>query len=420
MPHKMTLVIVDPKLPHVIDAFYHADINLIAVLTGFKYCEALQKRFLLDRDKFSEVIEYDSDFKKLCDRLAHHDIDEITAGREHAVPLAIELGLALNKPTCGPHELIKTLSSKFHMVDILRQRGVPAGKSLRLTQSQFAETLNRVPERLQFPVIVKPALSEGSFGFEKAYDQAQLKAKCEKLFSASDHYYGTPVTELVIEEMHVGTEYGIYTMSHRGQHAIAEVYEYEDIDIDGNLFTRCLQIMDPQAPQAQHVADYTQQVLDAMHFENGLAANEVYLTADGPRLIEVNPRAAGLHGLVNRLSEYCSGQSQVSIATATYCQHPGWRVPYYKNYQLIKQGCILFLRNYFAGHIKTLAKLNAILNLPSVLESVISEKKVGEWQAKSVDIFSSSGILLLAHESLEQLQQDRAAIEEIEQQGLFS
>ena len=89
-----------------------------------------------------------------------------------------------------------------------------------------------------------------------------------------------------------------------------------------SLFLIFVELIPCSGPEAIAVVDYTLKVLQAVGLRWGPAHTEVMLTADGPRLIEVNARwhAANFYPIVKR----CYGYDALTATVDAY-MNPGTR-----------------------------------------------------------------------------------------------
>jgi hypothetical protein len=122
----------------------------------------------------------------------------------------------------------------------------------------------------------------------------------EKTLHSQEHN-----AEFLIQERRKGTEYIVNTISHSGEHIVTGVMRYIK-DIFNNVpIYRYTETIDLESFEAKILIPYITNCLDAVSFEFGLSHNQVMLTKNGPRLIEINARmarAAGFHTMQEKIS----------------------------------------------------------------------------------------------------------------------
>ena len=201
----------------------------------------------------------------------------------------------------------KLLRDKFSVRRRLSERG--------LIQPEFAlaqtnEELKMAVARLGLPVLIKPADGYGSQNvvvLRNAEDLDPLLSPLEDMLpSRADYGLGVLANDrLLVERYMEGSFIGCDTFSVNGQHRMLGVNEKLMFDppsfaIKGGCFT-------PNCPQFAAIERYAFDALDAVGFDWGAAHIELMITADGPRVIEINPRLVGAK--IARLVGYALGRS---------------------------------------------------------------------------------------------------------------
>jgi biotin carboxylase len=100
--------------------------------------------------------------------------------------------------------------------------------------------------------------------------------------------------EVVLQRRLTGTEYVINTFTADGRHTVTDVCRYTKVS-NGESFAvyQDVEFLGMDEPHVPELIAYVRKALDALGFRFGPAHTEVMLTAEGPRLIEVNSRIAG-------------------------------------------------------------------------------------------------------------------------------
>jgi biotin carboxylase len=226
------------------------------------------------------------------------------------------------------------LRDKFSVRQRLAERGVPQ-QAFQLATSN--EELLQAVQSMGLPVLIKPVDGYGSQNIVVLQEPEDLAPWMTPLndMLPSHADYGLDVRandRLVVERFMTGQIVGCDTVTLNGQHQLLGVneklfYEPPSFAIAGGCFI-------PNEGQFSVLEAYVKALLAAVDFDWGYAHIEIMLTAEGPCLIEINPRMVGakiarlltmalgvsvhqhlieLHlGLANFLQPELSGQVAVS------------------------------------------------------------------------------------------------------------
>jgi predicted ATP-grasp superfamily ATP-dependent carboligase len=124
--------------------------------------------------------------------------------------------------------------------------------------------------------------------------------------SHADYGLGVSASDrLLVERYMQGTLIGCDTMTVNGEHRLLGVHEKlmfapPSFAIRGSCFT-------PNGPIFADLERYASEALTAVGFDWGATHMELMITADGPRIIEINPRLVGAK--LPRLVGYALGRS---------------------------------------------------------------------------------------------------------------
>ncbi len=205
-----------------------------------------------------------------------------------AARLAQRLGL--------PHLNAKSaalLRDKAHVRLCLQARGLTQPDHVLATNT---EQLQTAVQQLGLPVLIKPCDGYGSQNIVVLRDTLDLdpffNPLPDLLPSRLDYGLGVWANDrLLVERYMAGQFVGCDTFTSHGSHHLWGVHTKlmfapPSFAIRGSTF---------QATQAQHeqLQRYVFAALDAVGFDHGAAHVEVMLTAQGPQLVEINPRLVG-------------------------------------------------------------------------------------------------------------------------------
>lgn len=202
--------------------------------------------------------------------------------------LAARLGLHyLNEPAA------KLLRDKYEVRRMLQSQGL-AQPDFRLATD--TESIKAAVRDLGLPVLIKPADGYGSQNIVVLRTEQDLLPAVSPLEimlpSRADYGLGVMANDrLLVERYMQGTLIGCDVFTDRGRHHLLGVNEKvmfapPSFAIRGSSFT-------PARPEHAALEQTLAGWLDAVGFDCGATHIEVMLTAEGPRLVEINPRLVG-------------------------------------------------------------------------------------------------------------------------------
>ena len=212
------------------------------------------------------------------------------------------------------------LRDKYRVRCALADRGV--------LQPEFAvaesnQQVKLAVQRLGLPVLIKPVDGYGSQNIvvlRHLEDLDPLLSPLDELLpSGADYGLGVKANDRVlIERFMPGTIIGCDTLTRAGEHRLLGVHEKlffppPSFAIRGGTFT-------PNCARFGNIERYVFAALDAVGFDWGAAHTEVMMTADGPRIIEINPRLVGAK--IARLVGFSLGRSLHADLIALHAGEP--------------------------------------------------------------------------------------------------
>jgi biotin carboxylase len=237
---------------------------------------------------------------------AKRRIDAVLCLIDIRVPEAARLAHRLGVRHLNPASA-SLLRDKFSVRRRLAERGLEQ-PAFELAESNPA--LKLAVERLGLPVLIKPADGYGSQNIVVLRDAADLDPLMSPLEDMlpcrTDYGLGARANDrLLVERYMTGAFVGCDTLSEAGRHRMLGVHEklmFEppSFAMRGSCFTA-------GCTGFEATKRYVFAVLDALEFDWGAAHIELMITADGPRLIEINPRLVGAK--IPRLVSYATGRS---------------------------------------------------------------------------------------------------------------
>lgn len=207
-----------------------------------------------------------------------------------AARLAERLGLKfLNSKTAA------LIRDKYSVRERLAQYHI---RQPRFALATTNDELKVAVGKIGFPVLIKPSDGYGSQNILTFQSEAGFVAMAAPFANylplKTDYGLGVCANDrLVVEEYIRGEVIGCETFTVNGKHLF--------LGINDKVFfpPPCFGIKGSSFPSdrfdTEKIRDYVFAILDALHFDFGAAHTEIIVTADGPYLVEVNPRLIGAH-----------------------------------------------------------------------------------------------------------------------------
>ncbi|MEW1611504.1 MULTISPECIES: ATP-grasp domain-containing protein [unclassified Streptomyces] len=231
---------------------------------------------------------------------------------EKLVVLAATVGAELGVPTM-PVEAARACRDKAVQRTVFAAQNVPSAR-FRLVST--AEDALRAASELGYPVVVKPRAQAASIGVQVVRSEADLHAA---VMLAQDSEFSSVVDrQVLIEEFLVGEEISVDSWVLDGEvHPYVTALKrtgyppfFEEV---GHVAGP---VLDPATQRA--VRDVVERANLALGVDRSVTHTELMLTADGPKVIEVNGRLGG--ELIPYLAELSApGLSAGEIAASVAC-----------------------------------------------------------------------------------------------------
>ena len=223
---------------------------------------------------------------------AQHAIDGVLCLVDIRMIEASRLAQALSLPFLNP-DSARLLRDKYAVRQLLDEQEL-AQPLYRLATDN--RELRTATETLGLPLIIKPTDGYGSQNVVLLRDAEDLNP----LLSPVDDFlpqhlnYGFGVwanDRLLVERFIPGPMIGCDTLSINGRHHFLGINEKlyfpaPSFAIRGSCFPS-------DRFDSETIQDYVTQVLDAVGFDWGMAHLEIVVSAQGPMLVEINPRLVG-------------------------------------------------------------------------------------------------------------------------------
>jgi biotin carboxylase len=328
MSTSKTVMIVDayPPTRRLAPLFVRAGYQVVRVLSTPEPPSVYRTPF--DRSPYLADIVHRGDLAATADAVAAHRPTAVLAGGELGVELADQLSQALGLVSNGT-ALSAARRDKYLQIAAVRAAGLRAARHLRVTDAeQVADWHRQVGGR----VVIKPIRSAAGDGVAFCDEPQESVAACRAVLGAAN-VFSTVNDAAVAQEYLVGAEYVVDTVSLDGQHHVTDIWKYDKITANGILdLITGLRILPRRGPAQEEIVPYAFDVLDALGVANGAAHLEVKLTPDGPCLIEVGARMAGLD--IPFFTQRAVGEGQLEWIVDAYVRPERFAARWKDDYQL--------------------------------------------------------------------------------------
>jgi biotin carboxylase len=233
------------------------------------------------------------DDEEAARRLAAHEPAGIATFSEYQLGRTARLALACGLPFHTPG-VVDLLTDKSAQRERLASSGVQQTRSALL---RGVEDLAPAAARVGFPAVVKPRQGAGSRDTTRVDDEAELRLAVGAPLAAGQQF--------VLEELLVGSPDGrdprwgdyVSVESVNTADAVHHVCVTGKFALSPPFRETGMMLPAPLSePLAQQALDLTGRALRALGVRHGVTHTELKLTADGPRIIEINGRVGGYVG----------------------------------------------------------------------------------------------------------------------------
>ncbi|MGM9440225.1 pyridoxal-phosphate dependent enzyme [Streptomyces murinus] len=236
------------------------------------------------------------------DRFRREEIAGITTTSDFYVPAAARLARWLGLPG-NPPEAVTACRDKSALRALLEGAGV---RQPRYAVVRDASVVAAAVARTGLPCVVKPADDSGSVNVLLCADEATATAHAERVLAVTTNVRGMPTARTVLVEEYLDApEYSVEMFTWDGRAECVGITEKSVTGTPHFVEHRHLFPAPLPAETAQRITETVTAALDAAGIRLGATHTEVKLTAEGPAVIEINPRPAG--GMIPELIRLATG-----------------------------------------------------------------------------------------------------------------
>lgn len=236
------------------------------------------------------IVTETNDVPGLIDALRGRRFDGAITVCDYYIDTVTEVSRAFGIPCPFPAN-VATVRHKHLMRQALDKAGLP-NPLYRLARSW--EEAVAAGEEIGYPLVAKPVDLASSAFVKLVADPAELESAYRALEQFPLNFRDQPRDRTVLlEAFMTGDEVSVESVSCRGETTILGV---TDKSVTGSpYFIENGHMFPAQLGEALREAttELVRNALQAVGYDHGVAHTEVKLTADGPRIVEINPRTAG-------------------------------------------------------------------------------------------------------------------------------
>jgi biotin carboxylase len=238
----------------------------------------------------SVLVTETNDAPALIEFLRPYSFDGVITVCDYYIEVVREVAKAFSLPCPFPKD-VKTVRQKHLMRQALDRAGL-ANPDYRLANS-WAE-VEAAAAAIGYPLVLKPVDLASSAFVSLIGNSSELRAAYEALEAFPLNFRDQARENTYLLEQYMqGEEVSVESVSYNGETRIIGI---TDKSLTGTPYFIETGHMFPAQLSDKTYASVTQFVeaaLQAAGFDHGIAHTEVKLTADGPRIVEINPRTAG-------------------------------------------------------------------------------------------------------------------------------
>lgn len=265
-----------------------------------------------------DVLDFDGSLEDVAKRLDTYRVSHAIAGSESGVEVADRLADLLDVSTSNGIKLTTAKREKALMVDVLRDAGIRHARSERVATAAEAHAFATAGGG--YPIVLKPLQGAMTIDVQIVHSVAEAEAYFARTRGTAD-VWGNVNLNFLAQELLLGEEYMVDTISASGHHRAIEVWRADKRVIDGARVYDLSALIVPEDPAWQALTDYVATVLDAFAIGWGPTHAEVMLTETGPVLIELGARMHGAIAPSITLPVYGSNLALMTAAAYTAPEH---------------------------------------------------------------------------------------------------
>ena len=374
-----------------------------------EYKQKMQSNY--DRIEYEyDLIFQQEDYGETLDMVRKLNPLVIVAGSERGVILTSRLSNDLGL-LGTPIENLDAMTLKDKMHERLGEAGLRHIRGKVVTSVD--EAVDFYESESLKEVVIKPIYSFCSVGVRICLNKQEMIDSLKEIFN-KNNAYGDKNTELLVQERINGEEYIVNTASCGGIPRLISMWKYEKIKTSEGaiIYDTINSVANLNLGEAEMI-EYAYDVVRAIGIEYGPVHGEFMIDENGPVLIEVNCRPAGL----SMKSEYLDmifGQHDTDSILDSYLNPERFNEQLKKTYRPPGYGRV----KLFIAPEDILAKsvpiMNITPNLKSYYDSTLHNISETELFVKTEDLNTTCGVVFLANKDPNAVNEDIEFLRSVE------
>jgi len=392
---------------HLLPHWFRANGHDCVHISSSDFVERRYKQSFRSSD-FCETLQYRGDLDPVLEQLKRIGVAAVVAGAETGVLLADALASRLDVPSNGTRRSAAR-RDKYLLSEVLRESNLSAVRGLRVGSVEAGVSWARQLD--QWPVVAKPCASAGGDSVVLCSNEKELEQSLEGIIDRVNKI-GLVNEGALVQEHVTGDVYSVNTVSCEGRHYVTNIWKYEK---QGFLYDH--EYLIPSEGEIQSILiAYVSAVLDAMEITYGPAHIELIYRGETPVVVDFGARLHGCDSPV--INRECTGIGQDELTAAAYVNKDEFWRKTRKPYHIYKHLMTVDFISGTEGRITTLDTFEKLKNLDSY-HFLRLDLKAGGNLSRTVDLFTSPGLVELVHRDFQQLKRDLSTIRELEASGLY-
>lgn len=375
------------------------------------------------REKYPEgtiEITDTGNYEELLTEIKKYPVVCVAIGSEVGIELGDRIAYDLHLP--GNHPSSSILHrDKDKMHRRLKERGLAYVRG---------EMVGSVVEAEDFldrygldSVVVKPNDGAGSVGVHLCHGKDEILEAVKN--SLTEDNWGaiagnstgiSTARRTLVQELLVGTQYIVNTISCNGQHYISDIWRDEMIPIadgkDGNAYNYCRLVTNINAMEYD-LCRYALNVVDALDIKYGPTHGEYMLTEHGPVLIELGARPMGTSMPIDYMDKIV-GHHITDRALDAYFDEALFTKQLEMPYRPLMEAMLKLMIIGESREFDNVPLLAIVSNMESVQKISLGSIMAGGRVERTIDLFTNGGLLYMCHEDSRVLEHDYTVLRSLE------
>lgn len=335
----------------------------------------------------------------------------VITGAESGVVLGDFLADAFNVVGNGSEGSLAR-RNKFLMAEKLKANSLAHIKHLKT--NNVDEIISWAEKNSLRKLVIKPLLSSGTYGFHICHDQSDIENAFADVYQNKD-IFGNVNDVLLAQEYVEGQEYCINMVSFAGQHYVSEIWKTNKTLIKHSKVYDLETLLPEDHTDFKVLCDYAKKAMAALQINYGPSHSEIIIRNDGsPVLVEAAARFMGSVDLALVTKAY--GTNPILLTAEAYLQNENFlqRVASVRP-RMLHHPAMVQLVSHHEGILKEFS-LNKLRDLKT-FHGIDIFIKPGDSIKKTVNSYSSPGLVFLSGATCADIEKDYLAIRAMEKRG---